>query len=61
MKKIFLHLTCLEGDAWVRADQVIGFYKQATRTEVHLLNGEIALTDLSPARVMELLRKAWDH
>ena len=56
-----MFLPCLEGDSWIRADQIMGLYKNgATRTEVHLLNGEITLTDLPPGTVLRKLQKIWE-
>lgn len=62
MDKAFLFLPHLEGDSWVRADFIVGLYRApgSTRTEVHLSNGDITLTDLTPVAVLRKLARAWD-
>lgn len=61
MDKAFLFFPHLEGDSWIRADQIIGLYRApgSTRTEVHLMNGEITLTDLGPSAVLRKIQRVW--
>lgn len=63
MDQAFLFFPCLEGDSWIRADQIVGFYRKPgwTRTEVHLANGEITLTDLSVTTCLRKIQKVWAH
>ena len=60
MDEQFLFFPHVDGDSWIRADQVIGIYKhpESTVTEVHLANGEITLTDFRPEMILAKIRNA---
>lgn len=62
MDKVFVFLPHLEGDSWIRADYIIGIYRApgSTRTEIHLDNGEITLTDLTVPKVLQKLQEVWE-
>lgn len=62
LEKAFLLLPSLiEGDKWVRVDQIYSFHKRPGTCwlEVRLLNGEVANADLTAEQLLHKLDTIW--